>query len=123
MPYQIYQIIHFAGIFLVMLAFGSMVARSALQPDNAAWRKFGGIASGAGLFLILLGGFGMLARLGLGLPGWAMIKLVIWVALGAMTALINRKPDLSKVWWWVTFALGMAAAIVVIYKPLANVGI
>jgi len=74
------------------------------------------------LFLILLGGFGMLARLGLGLPGWAIIKLLIWVALGAMTALINRQPKMSKLWWWVTFALGMGSVFTVIYKPLANVG-
>lgn len=119
----IYLILHFTGILLVFLAFGSMIARSALQPDNVPWRKFGGMMSGIGLLLILVGGFGMLARMHLGLPGWAIIKLVIWLALGAMTALINKKPKASKPLWFITLLLGVAAVLTVIFKPLADVGI
>ncbi len=123
MSYQIYLILHFTGILLVFLAFGSMIARSALQPGNVAWRKFGGITSGIGLVLILVGGFGMLARLHLGAPGWAMMNTGIWLALGVMTALINKKPQAAKPLWFVTLALGIAAVVTVTYKPLADVGI
>lgn len=121
--YNIYLIVHFLGILMVFLAFGSMIARSALQPDNVSWRKFGAITSGIGLFLILLGGFGMLARLHLGVPGWAFIKLFVWLALGAMTALINKKPQAAKPLWYITLALGIAAVVTVTYKPLEDVGI
>jgi len=121
--YHIYLILHFVGILMVFMAFGSMIARSALQPDNVSWRKFGSILSGIGLVLILLGGFGMLARLNLGFPGWAIIKTVIWVALGAMTAIINKKPQAAKPLWFITLILGILAVLTVTFKPLADVGV
>ncbi|GHC07931.1 hypothetical protein [Cerasicoccus arenae] len=119
---KIYYLLHFAGILLVFLGYGSLIARAALQPDNVSWRKFGAIASGVGLFFILLGGFGILGRMGWGFPGWAMIKLGVWLALGAMTAFISRKPQMAMPLWWVTFGLGLIAVLTVIYKPLASVG-
>lgn len=123
MPYQVYLIMHFTGVLLVFLAFGSMIARSALQPDNVSWRKFGGIASGVGLVFLLVGGFGLLAKFNYGVPGWAIIKFVIWLALGAMTAFINKKPQCAKSLWYVALALGIAAVVTVTYKPLADVGV
>ncbi|MEO0795408.1 MAG: hypothetical protein AAFX93_09610 [Verrucomicrobiota bacterium] len=120
---QVYYILHFAGVLLVFLGFGSLIARAALQPDNVAWRKFGSIASGVGLFFILLGGFGILGRLGWGFPAWAIIKFVIWLALGAMTAFINKKPQAALPLWWVTFLLGLLAVITCVYKPFAAVNV
>ncbi len=74
--------------------------------------------AGIGLFLILLGGFGLLARVyqNQWYP-WVILKLVIWVILGGLIALINRKPGLSKVWYWVTLFLGLTAAWAAYFKP------
>ncbi|WP_309384267.1 hypothetical protein [Cerasicoccus frondis] len=123
MDYRFYLVMHFAGILLVFLAFGSMVARSALKPDNTSWRKFGAITSGVGLLFLLVGGFGLLAKFNYGFPGWAMIKFAIWLALGAMTALINKKPQAAKSLWWTVFVLGFAAVLTVTFKPLSDLGV
>ncbi|WP_309399748.1 hypothetical protein [Cerasicoccus maritimus] len=123
MDYRFYLVMHFAGILLVFLAFGSMIARSALQPDNVSWRKFGSITSGVGLLFLLVGGFGLLAKFNYGFPGWAMVKFVIWLALGALTAIINKKPHAAKGLWWTVFVLGFAAVLTVTFKPLSGVGI
>jgi hypothetical protein len=50
------------------------------------------ITHGLGLLLVLVAGFGMLAKLGIhGVPTWAALKLIIWVALGAFAALAYKE--------------------------------
>ena len=53
-----------------------------------------GMFHGISLFLALLGGFGMLARLDVGMGGWVWAKVLIWVALGAALSVAKR----SSVW-------------------------
>ena len=98
MPHAVYQFIHFIGIFAIYLAYGGLIFRAALGSDNVGLRKFGGIVSGIGLLLMLVSGFGMMAKMNYsyGAP-FLIIKMVIWIMLGGMVALINRKPELNKV--------------------------
>jgi hypothetical protein len=117
MPYQFYQIIHLIGVFMVFIAYGGLIVRSATGSQDKGLRRLGGITSGIGLLLILVGGFGLLARLNYGWPTWVLIKIAIWVALGGMIVLINRKPQLSQVLWWTTILLGVAALMLVVLKP------
>lgn len=117
MPYQFYQIIHLVGVFMVFLAYGGLIVRSATGSDNKGLRRLGGITSGIGLLLILVGGFGLLARLNYGWPGWVLVKVAIWVVLGGMIVLINRKPELSQIYWWSTVVLGLVALLMVVLKP------
>lgn len=87
-PYAAYKVLHYLGIFTLVVVLSASFSRSAqggAGPD--AWRKRLGIAHGTALFLILLGGFGMLAKLGLGFPGWAMAKVGIWLAAGGLIGL------------------------------------
>ncbi|MGJ3243711.1 MAG: hypothetical protein ACFE0O_12270 [Opitutales bacterium] len=114
----IYQLIHLSGVLMVFLSFGALIARAWLQPENIKLRKFGGIVSGIGLFLILLGGFGLLARVyGNEWYPWVIVKLVVWLLLGAMLAFINRKPQLAPVWFWTTLVLGFVSVSMVYIKP------
>ena len=117
MRYQLYQIIHLTGVLMVFLAYGGMIVRSATGSDNKGLRRLGGITSGIGLFLILLGGFGLLAVMNYGWPLWVLIKVGVWVLLGGMIAVINRKPECSQFSWWFTIILGMIALLMVILKP------
>jgi hypothetical protein len=117
MPHQFYQIIHLTGIFMVFLAYGGLIVRSATGSDNKGVRRLGAMTSGIGLLLTLVGGFGLLARLNYGWPGWILVKLGIWIALGAMIVLINRKPQLSQILWWSTIILGLVALLMVVLKP------
>lgn len=117
MPIQFYQVIHLLGILMVFLSFGGIIVRSVSGSSDPGLRKLGGITNGIGLLLTLVGGFGLLAKLNYGFPGWIIVKLVIWFVFGGLIALINRKPELGKTLWWVILGLGVVAVVLVTYKP------
>lgn len=119
--YSVYKVIHLVGIFMVLLSlggallwFGSGGARS------HSWRKHIALTHGVGLLLALVGGFGLLARLGIvhgGLPGWIWAKLGIWLVLGATLAAAPRVPKIARPLWWIVLILGGAAAWLAGSKP------
>jgi hypothetical protein len=130
-PYATYKVVHYLGIFLLLTALAATLGRAAgfavhatagggaTAPDP--WKRRLGITHGIALFLILLGGFGMLARLdvthGLGLPGWIWAKLGIWTLLGGTIVLARRSPALSGRLLVAVPALAVLAGIVALYKP------
>ena len=117
---SVYKLIHFIGIFAIYASFGGLIFRAALGSDDVKLRKFGAIFSGIGLVLVLFGGFGMVARLGYSYTSpWLLIKVAIWIVLGGMITLINKKPELSKVWFFLLIILGAVASFAGIFKPLA----
>jgi hypothetical protein len=116
----VYKNIHFIGIFMVLVALGGLLLHAINGgTKNHAWRKPVAITHGVGIFLVLLGGFGMLARMGIlwSWPGWVTGKVVIWVILGGLIAVIFRKPTLAKPLWWMTIALAALAAYLAGNKP------
>jgi hypothetical protein len=122
MPYPIYKLIHLAGIFMVLLALAAMSIHALRGGTRAGdpHRRALAIAHGTGIFLILLGGFGMLARLGIvqgGLPGWILAKLGIWAILGAAMALAYRGRTLARLTLLAVPALAVLAAAFALYKP------
>jgi hypothetical protein len=117
MSISFYKIIHLTGVIMVMLAYGGLIVRSALQADSPQVKRLGAITSGIGLLLILFGGFGLLAKLQYGFPLWIIAKIVIWFVLGGMIALINRKPGMSQILWWSTIVLGVIAIVMGLVKP------
>ena len=117
MTVEIYRLIHLVGVLMVFLAFGGLIGRSLLGVDGAKLKKLAGITSGVGLILVLLGGFGLLAKLKYGFPGWAIVKLVVWIAFGGLIAVANRKPALAKGLWWGVLVLGLIAVSMVLWKP------
>ena len=120
--YFVYKLIHFLGMFtlVTVLAATSMhVLRGGTRADNPYRRAFG-IAHGVGSFLVLLGGFGMLARLGIvqgGLPLWVFAKLAIWVALSGAIAFVYRGPGIARALLFGTPILAVIAAAIALYKP------
>ena len=122
MSYVTYKLIHFIGIFTLITAVALAAAhmlRGGLKGDNPHRRSIG-MAHGIGLFLILLGGFGMLARLEIiqgGLPGWIYLKLGIWVLLGASLALVYRGREIARALVWAVPLLALAAAASALIKP------
>jgi hypothetical protein len=118
MNVEIYRLIHFAGIFTLFIAFGYFLA----GPKNP---KAASIGHGVGLLLILLGGFGMQAKLkaaylasyGSGFPTWLIIKIVIWVALGGFIVLLKRKIIKGAAGWIAVIILGLASAYLALKQP------
>ena len=99
---------------MVFLGYGALLARSMAAPDNVAVRKLGSITSGIGLLLIFVAGFGLISKMGHSFSSpWIIVKLVIWLAMGGLIVLINRKPNLALMLWWLLIALGAIAATMV----------
>jgi hypothetical protein len=117
---QVYKFIHFLGIFMVLMAYGAMVL-NALVGDGRKMPMRAGvmISHGLGLFLVLLGGFGMLARMGIvsAFPGWILAKLAIWLVLGGLVAVVNRVPLAAKPLWYGVLVLAGLAAYLGGFKP------
>ena len=103
---------------MVFLGYGALLARSMAAPDNVSVRKLGSITSGIGLTLILVAGFGLISSPLMGLnftDTWILVKFVIWLILGGLIVLINRKPQLAMFLWCLLIALGATAAIMVYF--------
>ena len=123
--YTVYKIIHYVGIFTVVGSLGAFLARVGVVAHGPAqrdpWRRNLIIGHGVGLFLILLGGFGMLARLditqGLSLPGWIWAKIVLWLALGVLITVGKRAPHLTGFLAALAPVLAMLAGIAAHTKP------
>ena len=118
MPYQFYLVLHFLGIFLILLPLGGMCFHMAAG-GTRAWplRKFAAMLHGIGLLIVLIAGFGLLAKLHLGFPVWAMGKLAIWLVLGGIPALIYRKGQMAKTWLFLILVLAVLAGGLAAYKP------
>ena len=120
MDYQTYRIIHFIGLFTLMFAFGSLFTGEKTTKGAA-------IGHGIGLFLILLGGFGMLAQkeittayiavYGSAFPMWLILKVVIWVIFGGSMVLAKRRVIKGVTAWIIILALGATSAVLAIKKP------
>ena len=109
-----YQVLHIVGISMVFLGYGALLARSMAAPENVSVRKLGSITSGIGLLLVLVAGFGLVAKLGYNyIETWILVKFVIWLLLGGLIVLINRKPQLAMLLWCLLIALSATAAIMV----------
>ena len=113
----IYKIIHLTGILMLFLALGSLICRSRLDGRDYVFRKIGGITSGIGLLMALIGGFGLLAKMKLGFPPWVVGKIIIWIIFGGLIAFINRRPNMAMVNWFFVIFLGILAAFLAIVKP------
>lgn len=109
-----YQVLHIVGILMVFLGYGALLARSMLASDDTSVRKLGSITSGIGLLLIFIAGFGLISKLGHSFTDtWILVKMGVWIALGGLIVLINRKRQLALPLWWGLIALGGLAVVMV----------
>ncbi|MFT4604696.1 MAG: hypothetical protein ACI9W4_001429 [Rhodothermales bacterium] len=112
-----YKLLHILGLLMLFAAMGGAVINAATA--DSGWKKLHGALHGIGAFLLLLGGFGMLARLGImgTWPGWVWGKLAIWLVLGAAPFILRKAPEKAKGFLLATILLGFAAAYLALYKP------
>lgn len=117
--YFFYNVVHVVGIVLLMAGLGGMAMLGATTERPKALRRLVAVFHGLGAFVILLGGFGMLARLGLisGWPGWVWAKIVVWGLLAVAALLPYRFPRLAVPLLALLPVLGGLAAYFAIYKP------
>ena len=124
MSHQFYNVVHIIGIILLMSALGGAAVRAMVSSTEEipSVRRLLAILHGSGAFLVLLGGFGMLARLGFmhgaSFPGWLWVKLGIWLTLAVALIVPRRRPELARPLLLALPLLGGLAAFMAIYKPL-----
>jgi hypothetical protein len=96
-PYVVYQVLHVAALAAVFAALGGAAIAARLAPgERTPVARLLAITHGVALVLLLVAGFGMLAKLGIGMPpGWAWAKIVLWLALGGLVAVVRRAPHLA----------------------------
>ncbi len=105
-----YLLIHFVGLATLTIGLGGMFA-------GGEHRKLFSLWQGIGLLLLLVSGFGLLAKLKLGFPHFAIVKVILWFALG-MFPLVVRKAKLPMhVAILITLVLVGALAWLGLYKP------
>ncbi|MCG9873903.1 MAG: hypothetical protein MH321_03845 [Leptospiraceae bacterium] len=120
--YPVYKLIHLLGIFLLLGSLSGLALYTANGGTKSSnrFRMWAGIMHGVGLFLILLAGFGMLARLQIvhfPWPAWVFAKVLIWLIFGGIYALVSRKPTVAKVMWLTIPFLAFLSAYIAIFKP------
>ena len=112
--YETYKLIHIASIFIFLTSASVLLLAN---PPGKLWKIITGISS----FMILVAGFGLLARLGMtsGIPNWAIAKIVIWLVvtgLGHMVA--KRFPQQASKAYVATLTLAILAAWLAVFKPV-----
>lgn len=118
-----YKVLHLIGGFLLFAALGALTLRQADGGvrEGAQPSKLASISHGIALLVILVGGFGLMARLGMThgwqWPAWLWLKLALWLLLGASLVLIRRMPKAAPVLWWLFPLLGGLAAWLGLAKP------
>ena len=117
-----YKVIHLLGIFLLFSGMGGLwaVAASASESFLASIRRLAIAAHGAAMLLILVAGFGMMARLQIShsWPLWIWIKMVIWVLLAGYPVLLKRQQKPLAILFFLAPVLGTIAA----YAALFHLG-
>lgn len=120
--YEVYKLLHILGALFLMMAFGGVVMHAAnggTRESNSA-RKLAVITHGVGLLVLLVSGFGMLARLGIGhaggFPLWVFLKGGVWLSLGGLLVAAQRAPQLARVFWFLMPVLGGLAAFFALTK-------
>lgn len=122
--HQLYNVVHVFGIALVVAALGgaALLVMTEGTRDVRSARRLLAIMHGIGAFLVLLGGFGMLARLGIvqgaSFPGWIWVKLVIWAVVAAALFVPYRRPAWARPLLLAVPVLIALAAYMAIYKPV-----
>lgn len=115
MSYETYKILHITGVLALFMAFGGLITQ------GAGKKRLLAITHGVALVVLLIAGFGLLARLGMAQPstwgGWVYAKFTLWLIAGGLMAFIPRRPALAKPLWFVVLGLGILASWLAIVKP------
>ncbi len=113
-----YKVLHIFAVLLTFTALGGAISQSlAGTGKGSPGHKLAGLTHGIALLVILISGFGLIAKLGYGFPLWIWIKIVIWLLIGGAIALVRRLPQHATIFWLAIPLLGGFAAYLALYKP------
>ena len=116
---NVYKLLHIVGFSAVILALGGSIIATFVTGDKPqSTRKLIALTHGIGLIIVLISGFGMLARLGITWPwpAWVYVKAMVWLLLGAFLSLSYKKKDAHQGLWFGTLLLVAIAAGTALFK-------
>lgn len=113
MSLAFYHVLHVVGIMCLFLGFGSLFS-SGYSKSAMKWH-------GIGMLVLLVSGFGNLAKLGLTahMPKWVIAKLVLWLVLGVIPVLVKRGKLKGCTAVTVTLVVGTLIAYLAAFKDAA----
>ena len=108
-----YYILHIFSLF-VLTAHTFMAFANPLPENKKKTLMITGIAG----LLVLISGFGLLAKLHPGtFPGWVIVKLVCWLGLMALGGIVYRRTHLRGALALTTLSLILVAIVMVYVRP------
>ena len=115
MSYEFYKVLHLAMVFI-------FIGSAAFQFASTVTSKNVKIATGVTSFMILVGGMGLLARIGVshgaGFPGWVWAKMVIWLIISAATPILAKRLVNNRQFAFIgIIGLMILAAFFAVNKP------
>jgi hypothetical protein len=109
---QFYQFLHVASAFLLV----GITFKVFAKPDPAT-RKTNLMLAGIFALAMLVGGFGLQARLPYGWDNWLLVKVGCWVVLSGLAGMAYRKPQSTGALVWICRIVVLLAVFMVYYKP------
>jgi hypothetical protein len=109
-----YHYLHLIGVILLFTSVGGMLA---VAGGVSSARKLVGILHGVGLLILLVAGFGWLAKSGNVYPKYVWVKVGIWVVLGVLPLIVRKRVVQPGVGVALGILLGAVAAYLGYFKP------
>ena len=112
MNYQLFSVLHVTSV--ILLSGVTFAAFAAPQSEN---RRSCLMMSGVLSLVVFLTGFGTMGMMGLGFPGWAIVKVVCWLVLSGLTGMAFRMTGQIRMLATVAVVAIVIAVAMVTYKP------
>lgn len=105
--YEVYKIVHITAIFFFLSTAGAQL----LGDTNSKLAK---ILNGVATLFILVGGMGLLARIGVshgeGWPAWVIGKLIVWLLVAILVPVVGKRfSSKGKIAYWAVMGLAFVA--------------
>ena len=114
MDYEVYKFIHIVSI----VVFFGIAGASVLAGKYSKHEK---IITGVSGFFILMGGMGLMARIGIDhgsmWPRWLLVKVLMWVLLVMLVPVFAKKLSPSLKNFYLIIFIASIAVYVAINKP------
>lgn len=122
MSYSFYSFLHILSVLVVgmSLAITAVHISNGGTKQNLKNRKLLSIAHGVSLLILLVAGFGLMARAGFQFSSshWIHVKLLCWLLLGAYPLYLYKKWIPQKLALIGFFAVMTVAVYFVVFKPI-----
>ena len=114
MSYEVYKLIHILSIIVFFGCLGAAII-------GGHYKQHEKVITGVSSLLILVGGMGLMARIGIKhgsiWPTWLIVKGVVWLTLSALAPILAKRLGRSVFVFYVFVTLAALAAYMAISKP------